>query len=197
MSSAEPDPPKPQGLLLVPLEKKNIEQTAAVTGGILGLVVAGPFGAAVFAAISNYLVQRDNEPGEALRGIGKTVIESYNFLNKLNSKYDVTGKVKDTVSNAFASIDSDNENEVVQKVKTTFTSTTEKIANLNEEFDFVGKSQQVLEAAAKLSDATIEKTVELDAKVNSLCTVVSVSHLPSRTVEGYHSSKHRRPQLSN
>lgn len=165
MSSSEPDPIKPQGLLLVPLEKKNIEQSAAVTGGILGLVLGGPFGAAMFAAISNYLVKQDNEPGEALRGVGKTVIESYNFLNKLNSKYSIAGKVKETVSNAFESIDREKDNEVVQKVKTTYASATEKIVTLNEEFNLVGKSKQVLDAAAKLSDAAIEKTVELDSKV--------------------------------
>lgn len=61
-----------------------MQSAAAVTGGILGLVLFGPVGALVLAAITNFVSKKDDEAGEALRGLGKTVVESYNFLTKLN-----------------------------------------------------------------------------------------------------------------
>ncbi len=72
---------------LVPLEKTNIENSVAVTGGILGFVLGGPVIGLILAAVTSYVAKKDNDSGEALRGIGKTVIESYNFINKLNSKF--------------------------------------------------------------------------------------------------------------
>ena len=65
---------------------------SAVTGGVVGFALAGPLGALVSAAISNYVSKKGNDAGVALRGFGKTVIESYNFLTTLNSKYYLTGK---------------------------------------------------------------------------------------------------------
>ena len=37
------------------------------------------------------------------RGLGKTVVESYNFLTKINSKYQISDKLGDTVSKAVDS----------------------------------------------------------------------------------------------
>ena len=95
---------------LVPIEKSTIETSVAFTGGFIGFVVGGPYLAAILAAASNYIVKRDDETGEAFRGVGKAVIESWNFLTKLNGKYDVTGKISDSLnkaikSNALSAID--------------------------------------------------------------------------------------------
>ena len=148
---------------IVPLEKQNIENAAAVTGGILGLVLVGPIGALVLAAITNYVVKKENDSGEALRGLGKTVIESYNFLNKLNSKYNLTGKTAETLSKSLSSVETDSE--TLDTVKKTVTTTVTKIDELNKEYDFVTKGKQVASAAAVLSDTAIEKLEELNAKV--------------------------------
>jgi len=151
---------------LVPVDKTNVENAAAVTGGILGLVLAGPVGALVIAAITNYVVKKDNDSGEALRGLGKTVVESYNFLTKVNSKYDLTGKTADTIGKAVSSIET--ESETVQTVTKTASTTVQKIGELNKEYDFVGKGKQVASAASVLSDTALEKVVELNAKVSLL-----------------------------
>jgi len=148
---------------IVPLEKQNIENAAAVTGGILGLVLVGPIGALVLAAITNYVVKKENDSGEALRGLGKTVIESYNFLNKLNSKYNLTGKTAETLSKTLSSVETDSE--TLDTVKKTVTTTVTKIDELNKEYDFVTKGKQVASAAAVLSDTAIEKLEELNTKV--------------------------------
>jgi transcription initiation factor TFIIIB Brf1 subunit/transcription initiation factor TFIIB len=154
---------KAESLALVPLDKKHIAESAAVTGGILGFVLTGPVGAALFAAVANYVVKRDGDAGEALRGVGKTVIESYNFLYKLNANYGISTRVSESVNKLVESVDSDNE--VFEKVKKAITNAASKVTELNDEFDLVGKGKKVLNAAATVSEATIEKTIELDAKV--------------------------------
>ena len=52
---------------IVPLEKENIENAAAVTGGFLGFVLAGPVAGLVLAALTNYVVKKDNDTGDILR----------------------------------------------------------------------------------------------------------------------------------
>ena len=49
------------------MDKENIENAAAVTGGILGLVLSGPVGGLILAALTNYVVKKENDSGEALR----------------------------------------------------------------------------------------------------------------------------------
>ena len=52
---------------IVPVDKANIENAAAVTGGFLGFVLAGPLAGVILAAFTNYVVKKDNDSGEALR----------------------------------------------------------------------------------------------------------------------------------
>lgn len=148
---------------LVPLEKTNIENAAAVSGGILGFVVGGPVLGLIVAAISNYVSKKDNDAGVALRGLGKTVIESYNYLTSLNSKYDLTGKAGSAVSSAITSVEAQNEG--VEKAVKTVDTAIGKLGEINKEFDLVTKAKQALVATATLSDAALEKVEELNAKV--------------------------------
>lgn len=146
---------------LVAVNKVNIENSAAVTGGILGLVLGGPVIALIIAAITNYVAKKEDDmTGEAFRGVGKTVIESYNFLNKLNAKYAISNKVGATVGKAV----DESESDVISKVKTSWTATSDKLAELNAQYDLVGKGKEIAVASATLSDAAIEKLVELNSK---------------------------------
>mmetsp|Transcript_8118 Transcript_8118/g.11422 ORF Transcript_8118/g.11422 Transcript_8118/m.11422 type:complete len:234 (-) Transcript_8118:181-882(-) len=147
---------------VVPVDKNNVESAAAVTGGILGLVLGGPVLAAIFAAVANYVSKKEGESGEALRGLGKTVVESFNFLTKLNVKYNLTGKVTDTVGKAISSVET--ESEALQKVKGTYETVTSKITELNEEYDLVSKGKEVIASTAALSDVAIDKVLELNQK---------------------------------
>ena len=148
---------------LVPLDKTNIENAAAVTGGIVGFALGGPVVALILAAVSNYVSKKDSDAGTALRGFGKSVIESFNFLTTLNKKYDVTGAVSNTVSKAVTS--AEGESEGFEKVSKTVNNTISKIKEINAEFDILGKGKQAAIAAAALSDAALEKVEELNAKV--------------------------------
>lgn len=151
---------------IVPLDKVNIENASAVTGGILGLVLGGPVFALFLAAITNYVAKKENDSGEAIRGLGKTVIESYNYLNKINTKYLLTDKITGTVTKAVSSADADSE--AVETVKKAYTTTTSKLAELNKQYDLTSKGKELLVAAGTLSDAALDKLVDLNKKVTAL-----------------------------
>lgn len=130
--------------------------------GVLGFLLAGPWGALVLAAVSNYVSKKDDEAGEAVRGFGKTGLETYNYLTKLNAKYDISGKVGGAMSSAFDSIEM--ESESLSKLKETVSETKAKVTQLDKEYDFVGKAKQVTIAAGTVTDSAIDKVTELDRK---------------------------------
>jgi len=148
---------------IVPVDLDNIGTAAGIFGGILGLILFGPVPAVVLAAVAKYSSKKENDAGEALRGLGKTLIESYNYLVKINSKYDLTGKTATAVGDAVAKLPI-SDNESLDSVKKTITSTVEKVKELDKEIDFVSKGKQVLSAASTISDSALEKVEELNAK---------------------------------
>lgn len=150
---------------LVPVDKTNIESAASFTGAILGLVLAGPVGGLFVAALVNYVSKKDNEAGEALRGIGKTIVESVNFFKKVDSKYTVTGAVTETVTTVTSQAAA--ENETVEKVTTTLSTAVAKVQELDKEYDLVSKGKEIIGAAGTFSDAALEKIDELNQKVSS------------------------------
>eukprot|EP00981_Chlorochromonas_danica_P002876 scaffold572_cov163-Ochromonas_danica.AAC.6 len=157
---------------LVPLDRSNVESAATVTGGVLGLILGGPVGALILAAVTNYVAKKENDSGEAIRGFGKTALESFNFLTKINQKYNIADKVGETVTKTVDSVVP--ENEALEKVKETYSATVTKIDELNKEYDLVSKSKEVLSAAATLSDAAIEKAVEINQKYDLVGSAVKI-----------------------
>jgi hypothetical protein len=149
---------------LVPVDKANIESAASFTGALLGLVLFGPIGAAVLAATVNYVSKKDNDAGEALRGLGKTVVESVNFLKKVDSKYELTDNVVSTVSSAVDNIKT--ESETIETVKKSLTTVVSKVKEVNDEYDLVSKGKEVIGIVGTLSDAALEKVDELNQKVS-------------------------------
>lgn len=141
---------------LVPVESETIESAAAVTGGVLGLIFFGPVGALALAAITKFVAKKDNEGGEAVRGVGKTVVELVNYVTKLDNKFDFTGKVSGAVAEAVDSSDS----EVVVNVKTA----VDKIKDANKEFGLLDKAGTIVKASGDLSDAALGKLDDLNAK---------------------------------
>jgi hypothetical protein len=172
---------------LVPLDKVNVENAAAVTSGFFGLVIGGPLGAALFAAVAKYVSKKDNEGGEALRGVGKTVVEVYNYLTKLNSKYKLIDYATETVSKVTSSVETP---EGISSVTKTTAEVVEKIKGINSEYDLISKGKQALEVATTLSDSAFEKLEELNAKVcvlfngspyfNNFCLSSTISLRPVR-----------------
>jgi hypothetical protein len=153
---------------LVPVDKTNVESAAAVTGGVLGFVLGGPVWGVILAAVSNYVVKKEDDSGEALRGFGKTAVESYNFLNKINAKYEISGKLSSALSDLISTVSKKTDSDVLDNVTKTVSETVSKVDKINKEYDLVSKSKEAITAAAQLSDVAIDKAVELNQKVSYL-----------------------------
>jgi len=147
---------------IIPMNDDTIKQAGAFTTGFIALVLVGPVGAIVMAALANYAAKKDNDVGTAIKGIGKSVIESTNYLKKLNSKYDITNKTAASITNAVSSIDS--ESEALKTVKETVGSVVETITKLDKDYDIVSKGSIVVDTAAMWSDLALNKVEELNAK---------------------------------
>ena len=68
---------------IVPVDKENIQNAVAVTGGFIGFVLAGPLGGVFLAAITNYAVKKDTDTGEALRLVLTLYFKLQNLFLKL------------------------------------------------------------------------------------------------------------------
>ena len=147
---------------LAPINDDSIKAAGAISGGVIGFLLAGPLGGVLLAAISNYVAKKNDETGEAIRGFGKTSLEVYNYLTKLNSKYEVSDKLGSQVGSKIEALEA--ENESVGNIRSAISTTTTKISELDKEYDFVGKGKQVATAAGALSDSAIDKLLELNNK---------------------------------
>ena len=133
---------------------------ATVSSAITGLLFLGPLGALVFAGAAWNVGKKENEAGEALRGVGKAVLEAYNFLTTLNDKYKLTDKAASAIDTAVSS----SENETVGQVKQTINEVTSKIGELNKEYDLLSKGKEFAKTAVTVTDAALDKVVELNAQ---------------------------------
>lgn len=155
-----PDPVTKKPTELAVVNEVSISNAAGVTGGVLGFVLGGPVIGLVFGAMSLYVSKKDNDGGDALRGIGKSVVQTYNYFTTLNNKYDVTGNVSDKVGKAFDDAAASSESEVFDSIK----GAVKKAKDLDAEFDLIGKGTSLVGASATLAEAAIEKVDELNTK---------------------------------
>lgn len=153
----------PKSYEIVPLEKENIENAASVTGGIVGFFVLGPIGGVVVAALSNWLVKKDNEGGDALRGVGNAVVNAYNYLSKINAKFDISTKISSTVSDVV-------EQTAPEDVKSKIDDYGSKVSAIVTEYDLVTKGKALAKASADLSEVALEKLDELNSKYDFIAT---------------------------
>lgn len=154
-----PVTPKPAKTTeLAPVNDETIASAAGVTGGVFGFLLGGPIFALLFGTATIYVSKKDNEVAEGIRGVGKAVVESYNYFTKLNNKFNFTGKVSESVKKTIdeAAVDSD----AIGQLKGAFA----KVDEINTEYDITGKAITALGATATLSEAAYEKIEELNEK---------------------------------
>jgi prefoldin subunit 5 len=156
--------PEEKAGALVPIKEETVEFTAGLLGGAVGLVVGGPVLGALGAAAANYASKNDMEVGEVVQAVSKTSIEVYNYLAKLDAKYEVLNKAKSSLQQTYDklkatdSIDPD----TIKKVEDALAGTTAKIAEINEEYDLVGAGMTALGVVGDLIDKAIKKVGELN-----------------------------------
>lgn len=168
--NSTPKPPTPsKSTELAPVNDETIASAAGVTGGVFGFVLGGPIFALLFGTATVYVSKKDNEVAEGVRGIGKAVVETYNYFTKLNNKFDFTGKATTSITKAIdeAAVDS----EVVGSVKEALN----KAKDLNKEYDIVGKTTNAVAATTTLTEAAYEKVEELNEKYDFVDTAKKFS----------------------
>merc|ERR1719460_3584922 len=147
---------------LVPVNDENIKASSAVTAAGAGLVLGGPVLAVVTAALGNYATTTESEVGEVVRGVGKVSLDVYNFLLKLNGKYDVSDKAGDAIKEQLEKLKATESVATLGKVESALETATSKFAELDKEYDLVEKSKQALGYAGDLSVKAIDKGLELN-----------------------------------
>lgn len=148
---------------LVPIKEETVEFTAGILGGIAGFAVGGPVLGAVFAAAANYISKGENEVGEVMSAVSKTSIEIYNYLAKLDNKYEVLSKAKGSLENALDKLKAQGDNsEAIEKVEKALATTTSKIGELNDEYDLVGGGVTALGVIGDLVEKAVKRFGELN-----------------------------------
>eukprot|EP00814_Leptocylindrus_danicus_P022859 CAMPEP_0116026514 /NCGR_PEP_ID=MMETSP0321-20121206/13914_1 /TAXON_ID=163516 /ORGANISM="Leptocylindrus danicus var. danicus, Strain B650" /LENGTH=218 /DNA_ID=CAMNT_0003499363 /DNA_START=102 /DNA_END=758 /DNA_ORIENTATION=+ len=149
---------------LVPIKEDTIEFTAGILGGAAGFVVGGPVLGAIGACIGNYAAKNGEEIGEITQAVSKTSIEIFNYLLKLDSKYEVLTKAQASLAEAIEKVKANGnvQPETLEKLESAYASTTSKINEINEEYDLVGSGMTALGVIGDLVEKAIKKAGELN-----------------------------------
>jgi hypothetical protein len=164
---SEPAPPADgpnPSTAIVPINEETVEFTAGILGGVVGFSLGGPVLGAVGAAAANYASKTDAEVGEILSAVSKSSIEVFNYLSKLDSKYEVLDSAKSQLENALEKVKSgDNVNpETVAKIESALANTNAKITEINDEYDLVGTGVTALGVIGDLVEKAVTKAGELN-----------------------------------
>lgn len=161
--SETPEPVSEPGAL-VPIKEETVEFTAGILGGIAGFAIGGPVLGAIVAAATNYASKTEGEAGEIMQAVSKTSIEVYNYLAKIDSKYEVLDSAKGSLESALEKLkgQSGNNQEAIAKVEKALDTTKEKITELNDEYDLVGGGVTALGVVGDLVEKAVKKFGELN-----------------------------------
>lgn len=158
-------PPAPvKTTAIVPVNEETVEFTAGLLGGVVGFAVGGPVLGAIGAAAANYASKTDAEVGEILSAVSKSSIEIFNYMSKLDSKYEVLDGAKTQLETALAKVkSSESANpETIEKIETALSKTNSKIKEINDEYDLVGTGMTALGVVGDLVEKAIIKAGELN-----------------------------------
>ncbi|KAL7539243.1 hypothetical protein ACHAWF_006347 [Thalassiosira exigua] len=157
-------PPAVKTTAIVPINEETVEFTAGLLGGAVGFAIGGPVLGAIGAAAANYASKTDAEAGEILSAVSKTSIEIFNYMSKLDSKYEVLDKAKGQLETALDKVKSSEtaNPETVEKIEGALSSTNKKINEINDEYDLVGTGMTALGVVGDLVEKAIIKAGELN-----------------------------------
>ena len=183
-----PSAPKEVGGALVAINDSTVEFTAGLAGGLAGLVIGGPVVGLIAAAATNYVSRTKEESGEAaviINAVSTKSIEVYNYLAKVDAKYQVLDNAKSKLESALADLKKSDSmsaetQSTIAKVEEALEKTTSRIAELNEEYDLVGAGVLALGVIGDIVQKTVKKASELneeykltDKAIEALQTAVS------------------------
>lgn len=85
-------------------DQQDVKKAATIAGGVAGFFIGGPFGAMLGAAAANAASQREDGVGDVARTAGKAANVAIRQAQKLDARYDITGKAKDALKKGFSGI---------------------------------------------------------------------------------------------
>lgn len=157
MAEAEPEP---SSSVLVAVSEDNVKTTVGIGGAVAGFSVAGPVGAAVGAAVANYASKKDGEVGDITMGLGKILLNVYNFALKTNDNFELTDKAGAALSEQLDKLKANSESDTIEQVEAALTTVTTKTGELYDEFAIGDKLKEVLTAAGGLTSDAIDKALD-------------------------------------
>jgi len=158
------EPKKEPAGQLVAINTETVEFTAGVLGAVAGFAIGGPVLAAIAAAIANYASKSEGDIGEIVTAVSKSSLEVFNYLSKLDQKYEVLDNAKKTLQSSLDKV-KQNENanpETITKIEGALESTTSKIKEINDEYDLVGAGMTALGVIGDLVERAVKKAGELN-----------------------------------
>lgn len=162
IEAAAPAAAPVSGGALVPMKEETIEFTAGIIGGAAGLLVGGPVFGAIGAAVANYASKNEEEIGVVVQAVSKTSIEVFNYLAKLDGKYEVLKSAQSNLGDAIEKVKKNGDSETLEKLETAYASTTAKINEINDEYDLVGASLTAFGVVGDLVEKAVAKAGELN-----------------------------------
>jgi len=159
-----PAAPSSPGGKIVPVNQETVEFTAGLVGGVAGFALGGPVLGAIFAAAANYASKNEAEVGEVMTAVSKSSIEVYNYLSKVDAKYEVLDGAKKQLESTLEKVkkSGNTDPEVIEKVENALKSTTSKIKEINDEYDLVGAGTTALGVIGDLVERAVKKAGELN-----------------------------------
>jgi len=156
--------PESPGGKIVAIKEDTVQFTAGIIGGVVGLIAGGPVGAAILSAATNYASKSDSEVSDVVTAVSKSTIEVYNYLVKVDSKYEVLDSSKKSLEGALDKIKATGnvDDATVKKVEDALEKTTSKLNEINEEYDLVGAGVTALGVVGDLVEKAVTKASELN-----------------------------------
>jgi len=182
MSDEEPvaEPVVQQSVALVPIKEDTVQFTAGLVGGAIGFAVGGPVLGAFAATATNYISKNDNEASEVISAVSKSSIEIFNYLKTLDNKYTLLKSAQSSLEEALEKVKAQNaDSDTIQKIEDTLKLTTDKITEVNDEYDIVGAGVTALGVVGDLVEKALVKAGELNDEYKlsdrALATIKEVS----------------------
>ena len=137
ISSPETEPTSQSTLPKFQITKDSLQFTSSLMGAYIGRATIGGLpGILLGSGILNFASRNDDDFGLILKNVAKNGIESYNYFTELDGKYDFVGVGVEAVKNAL-------DDESAERLY----NLQEKVKQLNEEYDLLGKGGRFLEVA--------------------------------------------------
>jgi len=144
---------------LVKVTKENSIATAGVLGGVTGLLLGGFWiGAAGFLTTSYLAKKEDSDVATVLKGVSSASLEALNFVDYLNSKYDVTGQVGSALNEALDK----SEGETTATVKDSLNTVGDAITSFDKDVGIKDTLGSLILSGTDLANQLASKVVELN-----------------------------------